>query len=268
MTSDGCAEMRLMVQADVDGELTPAEAARVAMHLGGCAACTSVQAQLLALSGSIRREASYHPAPDALHAAIRSHIANAAPQPAEGAALPGMGQNAAAGWWKRLPRPAWRGSAPFGAGFALAACLALIVMLPRGDGLPDDVVAGHIRALQPGHLMDVTSTDQHTVKPWFDGRLDFAPPVRDFRAEGFPLTGARLDYLAGRSVAALVYQRRQHVIDLFIWPDGRHFDRSPVEGDHSGYNVLRWSRDGMAFWAVSDLNAQELAEFVRLWQAE
>ena len=268
MTSEGCAEMRLMVQADVDGELTPAEAARVSAHLDSCTDCSAVQAQLLALSDSIRRQALYHRAPDALLVAIRFGIDNAAPQPAQGAAVPGMGQPAAARWWKRLPRPAWGGSAPFGAGFALAACLALVVMLPRGDGLPNDVVAGHIRALQPGHLMDVASTDQHTVKPWFDGRLDFAPPVRDFKAEGFPLTGGRLDYLAGRTVAALVYQRRQHVIDLFVWPDGRHFDRSPVNGDHSGYNVLRWSRDGMVFWAVSDLNAPELADFVRLWQEE
>ena len=268
MTSDGCAEMRLMVQADVDGELTPAEAARIAAHLDGCANCASLQGQLLALSGRLRREASRYPAPDALRAAIRSRIADAAPRPEPGAARPGLGEHAVLRWWKRLPRPTWGGSAPFGAGFALAACLALAVMLPRGDGLPDDVVAGHIRALQPGHLMDVASTDQHTVKPWFDGRLDFAPPVRDFKAEGFPLVGGRLDYLAGRPVAALVYQRRQHVIDLYVWPEGRHVDRSPVSSDRSGYNVLRWSRDGMAFWAVSDLNAQELADFARLWQAE
>ena len=142
------------------------------------------------------------------------------------------------------------------------------LMLPRGDGLPDDVVAGHIRALQPGHLMDVASTDQHTVKPWFDGRLDVAPPVKDFQAEGFLLVGGGLDYLAGRPVAALVYQRRQRVIDLFVWPDGRHVDRSSVNSDRGGYNVLRWSRDGMAFWAVSDLSAQELADFARLWQVE
>jgi len=144
-----------------------------------------------------------------------------------------------------------------------------VVLLPRGDGLPDDVVAGHIRALQPGHLMDVASTDQHTVKPWFDGRLDFAPLVKkDLRAEGYPLAGGRLDYLGGRTVAALVYQRRQHIINPFVWPDSHHSDRSSVDGDHSGYNVQRWNRDGMAFWAVSDLNAQELAEFVRLWQTE
>ena len=129
------------------------------------------------------------------------------------------------------------------------------------------MVASHIRALQPGHLSDVASTDQHTVKPWFDGRLGYAPPVKDLKAEGFPLAGGRLDYLAGRPVAALVYQRSQHVVELFAWPDGGHLDHGPAASSRSGYNFLRWSQDGMAFWAVSDLNAQELADFVRLWRA-
>ena len=114
--------------------------------------------------------------------------------------------------------------------------------------------------------MDVASTDEHTVKPWFDGRLDFAPPVKDLKTEGFPLTGGRLDYLAGRPVAALVYQRRQHTIDLFVWPDGSRLDRGTAEGSRNGYNFQRWSRGGMVFWAVSDLGAPELADFVRLWQ--
>ncbi len=168
-------------------------------------------------------------------------------------------------WWTRLPRPSLRGSVPFGAGFALAACLALALLPPRaGGGLPDDVVAGHIRALQPGHLMDVASTDQHTVKPWFDGRLDYAPPVKDFKAEGFPLSGGRLDYLAGRPVAALVYQRRQHLIDVFVLPKVDGIE--PAEGSRNGYNFQRWTQGGMAFWAVSDVSAKELADFVRLWQ--
>ena len=132
--------------------------------------------------------------------------------------------------------------------------------------MADTVVAEHIRALQPGHLMDVVSTDQHTVKPWFDGRLDYAPPVQDFQAQGFPLAGARLDYLAGRPVAALVYQRRQHSIDLFVWPIGQQFDGGPAEGSRRGYNFVRWTRGGQAFWAVSDLNPAELGEFVRLWR--
>ena len=270
---DGCAEMRLLVQADADGELGPAEAARVGAHLGKCPDCAAAQSALLALSGRLRREAPYHRAPDALRAAVRARIAAAA-APSEALQPAGDAPIAAAGarrpsWWHRLSRLRLGPAAPFGAGFALAACLAFALVLPRTAGeLPDSVVASHIRALQPGHLSDVASTDQHTVKPWFDGRLDYAPPVKDLKAEGFPLAGGRLDYLAGRPVAALVYQRRQHIVELYAWPDGGHFDRSPAAGSRSGYNFLRWSRDGMAFWAVSDLNAQELADFVRLWQAE
>ena len=114
--------------------------------------------------------------------------------------------------------------------------------------------------------MDVASTDQHTVKPWFDGRLDFAPPVRDLAAHGFPLVGGRLDYLAGRPVAALAYRRAQHVIDLYAF-DGTDLPAGLVPtGSRDGYNFIRWTQDGMTFWAVSDLNAQEMDQFVREWR--
>lgn len=265
MTGDGCAEMQLLIQADTDGELAPAEAARVGAHLEGCPGCAEVQERLLALSGRLRREVRYHAASEALRATVRARVAALATPEEQG-----PGRRALTGrpsWRLRLPRPRPGSVLPFGAGFALAACLALALVPPRSAGLPDAVVADHIRALQPGHLMDVASSDQHTVKPWFDGRVDFAPPVKDLKAEGFPLAGGRVDYLAGRPVAALVYQHRQHLIDLFVWPAGGSFDRDPAEGSRSGYNFLRWSRDGMAFWAVSDLSARELADFVRLWQA-
>ena len=258
-TDDGCEEMRLLIQADVDGELSPSEAARVAVHLGRCAACAELQARLVALSERLRQEAPRFAAPDALRTAIRSRIAAAATPEAQ----PDHAARRAA-LWSRLPRP-W--AASFGAGFALAASLALVWALPGGgEGLADTVVAGHIRALQPGHLMDVASTDQHTVKPWFDGRLDFAPPVKDLKAEGFPLAGGRLDYLAGRPVAVLVYQRRQHAIDLFVWPDAGRNGGGPASGVRSGYGFRRWTQEGMAFWAVSDVSAQELDDFVRDWR--
>jgi anti-sigma factor RsiW len=112
--------------------------------------------------------------------------------------------------------------------------------------------------------MDVVSTDQHTVKPWFDGRLDFAPPVRDLSTAGFSLVGGRLDYVAGQPAAVLVYRRREHVIDLYVWPDAGRSDRAPAGGSHSGYNYLRWGRDNMAFWAVSDLDPSELIAFAGL----
>jgi anti-sigma factor RsiW len=166
---------------------------------------------------------------------------------------------------RRTPPPAWRWPS-LAAGAGIAACLALLLISPRTDALPDQLVADHIRALQPGHLIDVISTDQHTVKPWFDGRLDYAPPVRDFKSDGFPLAGGRLDYMANRPVAALIYRRRLHVIDLYVWPAGNATDAAPATGARAGYNYVGWRHAGMIFWAVSDLNADELGAFVRLWQ--
>jgi anti-sigma factor RsiW len=270
---DGCAAMRLLIQADVDGELGPSEAARVGAHLEACPDCAAVQAELLALSARLRRDVPRHMAPEALRAAVRARIAAAAaPPPVQQPQVQQLPRQQRLPWQHRLPgqhrlpRPRMRFAAPFGAGFALAACLALLLVLPpRTGGLADAVVADHIRALQPGHLMDVVSSDQHTVKPWFDGRLDYAPPVKDLKAQGFPLAGGRLDYLAGRPVAALAYKRDQHIINLYIWPDSGH--GSPAAGSRNGYNFVRWNQDGMAFWAVSDLNAKELGDFVRLWRA-
>ena len=130
------------------------------------------------------------------------------------------------------------------------------------ERLRGDLVASHVRSLMPGHLIDVASADQHTVKPWFNGKLDFSPPVPNLTSEGYPLLGGRMDYVGGRPVAVIVYGRRQHLIDLFVWPAesravGSSFDRQ-------GYHLISWADGGSAFWAASDLNAGELAEFVRL----
>jgi anti-sigma factor RsiW len=146
-----------------------------------------------------------------------------------------------------------------------------LLLLPRerdttGNAWAEAAVAGHIRALQPGHLTDVLSTDQHTVKPWFDGRLDYAPPVRDFAAAGFPLVGGRLDYFAGRPVAALAYRRDRHPIDLYVWPDTGGAEPSVPSGIVNGYQVLAWRDAEMRFVAVSDVNAADLNTFSRLWR--
>jgi anti-sigma factor RsiW len=254
MPDNGCEELRLLIQADVDGELQPAEAARIGAHVQRCPSCTEVQARLVMLSDRVRQAAVRYSAPDTLRSSVRASIAAAVPAPAPPARRP-------------LPRAA----APFfGAGFALAACLALFVLLPGGlpggGGLPDAIVAAHIRALQPGHLMDVVSTDQHTVKPWFDGRLPFAPPVKDLAKEDYPLLGGRLDYIAGHTAATLVYGHGKHVIDLFVWPIGGSGDQAPEAGSRDGYNFLRWRQGGMSFWAVSDVDPRGLAEFVHDWQ--
>ena len=241
-------EMGLLVQADVDRELGAAEAARLVAHLRGCASCAALHGRMAALSQRTRTEAPRFVAPPVLRAAVLARLA-ASPAARRGLAGPTLAGRGRLG-------------AAFGAGLALAAS---VVLVPARGDLAGDIVAGHIRALQPGHLMDVPSTDRHTVKPWFDGRLDYAPPVPDLAEAGFPLTGGRLDYVGGRAVAALVYQRRQHVIDVYVWPAAGA--RAPDAGSRNGYHYVRWVADGVAGWAVSDLEAVELADFVRRWQA-
>jgi len=245
--ADRCGEMHLLLQAELDGEISAAEAAGLAAHLASCADCRHVQAELRTLTASLRAELPRYPAPPRLRAALslRGHRAAAVTR---------------LRWWPS--------AAGFAAGVGVAAAVMLTVLpTPPGDTLATAAVAGHIRALQLDHLIDVPSSDRHTVKPWFDGRLDYAPPVRDLAAQGFPLAGGRLDYLAGRPVAALIYRRDRHVINLFVWPAP---GASPAsERSLNGYNVVSWQEEGMRFLAVSDLNAPELDHFAELWhQAE
>ena len=245
MTDQQCREMQFLIQADLDSELTPAEAAKIAAHLATCVACAQTQADLAALSTRARDQLTRHIAPQSLHDSVRAQFA------ATPAAVP----------IARKPRPHWTSLVT---GFALAASLMLVFLPARHNSLPDQIVAGHIRALQPGHLIDVLSTDQHTLKPWFDGKLDFAPPVRDFAAFGFPLAGGRLDYLAGRPVAALIYRRHLHLIDVYVWPENGA--ENQTQGALQGYQWVRWHQTGMVFWAVSDLSAQDLRAFANLWR--
>ena len=249
-TNDICAEMCLLIQAEVDSELPPAEAARVEAHVARHADCAMLQSRLLNLSARFRQEVPSYPASTSLKARLSARLAASAPM------CPPV---------KHVSRIVVPG-ATFGAGFALAACFALLLFLPRDGDLRDAVVAAHIRALQPGHLMDVISTDQHTVKPWFDGRLPFAPPVKDLVDKGFPLIGGRLDYLSGRTAAALVYRHDKHVIDLFAWPSLSGQPALPASGSIDGYNFVSLWHDNMMFWAVSDLDSRALATFLRDWE--
>jgi anti-sigma factor RsiW len=230
-----------------DGELDAARAAEFEAHLAGCPACAAALARQQALRDAIAGASLYAPATASLRARVRTAL-----PPRRAALRPG--------------RLAWIAAA--------AAVVVLVGLWPTGWLRPEppperlvlaSVLDAHVRSLQPGHLTDVLSSDRHTVKPWFDGRLDFSPPVADLAPEGFPLTGGRLDVVGGRSVAALVYARRKHVVSLFVWPTERA-ETPARSGSANGYQWAHWARGGMSFWAVSDTAAEDLAEFVRLLQ--
>jgi len=246
----------LLVQAELDGELGAAEAAALAAHRAECPICEAAAVEFAQARALIRGDL-YQPAPEDVRQRVMAAVAAAQPpRPAMPAAM-----RTAPGWWRRW----WSNGASFGLGAACAAGLGFLLLMPAmPPGLTEQVVAGHVRALQPGHLQDVASEDRHTVKPWFDGRIDFAPPVKDLAAARFPLTGGRLDYLNGRPVAALVYQRDKHVIDLFVWPASG--ETPPQTADRQGYNIVHWAQNGMNFWAVSDVEMAQLKQFAESWR--
>jgi anti-sigma factor (TIGR02949 family) len=243
-----CADMAALLHGMLDGELDAVNAVQFERHIAGCDACAAEYRRQKELRAAIRRPDLFHRAPEHLRRAIEDALPSGVARRTE-----------AAPWWRRLFSD-WRLGA--GTSLALAASLALLIVTTgNNDGLQQELIAGHIRSLQASHLTDVATSDQHTVKPWFNGKLDVSPPVVDLADGGFPLAGGRLDYIDGRAVAVLVYRRHLHVINLFVWSDPGAADAPPRESSHRGYNLIHWTRGEISFWAVSELNLGELREF-------
>ncbi len=250
--------VRDLAGAWLDGELPKDSSAELEAHLAGCADCrTDIEAQR-AMIARVKSSATHHTAPRDLAARISQKLHTETDRPVE------AGTNV-------VPlRPAARRE-NFWRPMALAASFLLAVILSGGVGYMSSLPAGgdqivqqivdsHVRSLLANHLTDVTSTDQHTVKPWFNGHLDTAPPVKDFAAQGFPLIGGRLDYIDHRPVAAMVYRHGLHPINLFVWSDPSSTHGEPGATSRQGYNIRHWVDGDLTFWLISDVEADQLAQ--------
>jgi anti-sigma factor RsiW len=239
-----CADQELLLGGLVDGELDAANVAMVEAHVARCAGCREELERLQALRNLLHSEGVRHSAPETLRQRI-AKLPELSSKPDRLRMLPGWLAPGAAG--------------------ALAASLAMVLLVPAPEqaGLDQQLISSHVRSLQPGHLTDVQTTNQHIVKPWFNGKVDFAPPVPELADRGFPLVGGRLDSVEGKTVAAIVYKRRLHTVNLFVWKAKAGPERTSVE---DGYALNEWSSDGLHFAAVSDIPAQELQQFETLYR--
>jgi anti-sigma factor RsiW len=240
-----CADQEMLLGGLLDNELDAANVAMVEAHVARCEGCREELERLQALRSLLRTDGVRHSAPETLNRRIATAPELAAPRASND---------------NRLLR--WLGPGIVG---ALAASLAMVAFLPPGANsvVDQEIVSSHVRSLQPGHLTDVQTTNQHIVKPWFNGKIDFSPPVPELADAGFPLAGGRLDSLDGKTVAAIVYHRRLHTVNLYIWPAKDSTERSFVK---DGFAVSEWSRNGLRYAAVSDIPPAELREFHELFE--
>jgi anti-sigma factor RsiW len=243
-----CEETEILLHALIDDELDAGHAREVEDHIAGCPRCA---AQLLAyreMSKTVAGADLRYPAPPELRRRIEASLPKTQ-APNRRAVLRGFAMGSAV------------------SAIAATGLIAIVLRADDEQRIMSEVVSAHLRSLQAGHLTDVLSTDQHTVKPWFNGKLDVAPPVVDLTAQGFTLIGGRLDYVDTRPIGAIIYRRRSHVINLFV-AQTASAQRHPAKPETiQGFNIRRWSERGLNYWAVSDLAADELAEFADKFEA-
>jgi anti-sigma factor (TIGR02949 family) len=249
-----CQEAQDLLHGYLDGELDLVRSLELEQHLQACPSCSHAYQNQQALRAAVRTGSLYFTPPVHLQKRVRSAVRSAS----HAAGRPRL-------WsWR------WLGVAASLA-FVTLMLWRLVPGLPGSsadDRIAQELIAGHVRSLMVSHLTDVPSSDQHTVKPWFEGKLDFSPPVADVTEQGFPLVGGRLDYVGDRPVAALVYRRQQHVINLFIWPAPHEEDVRESMLTRQGFQLIHWAKAGMSYWVVSDLNARDLQAFVHALQAQ
>jgi anti-sigma factor RsiW len=251
-----CDEAEILLHALIDGELDAGHARDVETHVAACPAC----AEKLEAFRAMRETMAQARLKDAAPAHLRNRIEVALAVPAATISAPRQS-------WLASARASWKNFfGGFAVGTALSAAVAasLVIAVVRNDQnqqIAGDIVSAHLRSLQAGHLTDVETSDQHTVKPWFNGKLDVAPPVIDLTAQGFTLIGGRLDYINGQPVASIVYRRRKHVINLFVGEPLGVAVRGVKDESVQGFNIRHWREAGLDLWAVSDIDAGELDEF-------
>jgi anti-sigma factor RsiW len=243
-----CDDAEILLHALIDGELDASHAREVEAHIEACPRCTADLAAYRQMREAMTKTDLRYTAP----ASLRQRIDATLPKPAPSNVAPLASR-----------RSVLRGFAMGSAVSALAATLLVAVVVRHEDQqlIESEIVSAHLRSLQPNHLIDVVSSDQHTVKPWFNGKLDVSPPVVDLTAQGFTLIGGRLDYVDARAIGAVVYKRRAHVINLFVAQTSNTAQRPAKIETIQGFNIRRWSDRGLNYWAVSDIGSDELAEF-------
>jgi anti-sigma factor RsiW len=247
-----CTSSEHLLELFLDGELAAREWVEMREHLDSCSACTGRYRRLEQISSDIRMRVGHYAPPAGLERRVRAALRKAASEERQPSWL----------------RQSW---------VAVAASVLLLVSIAGNvallrqhtsarDVLAQEVLSSHLRSLIGTHLVDIPSSDQHTVKPWFNGKLNFSPDVKDFARQGFPLIGGRIEYFDDKPVAALIYQRRKHLINLFLWPESSLSSSGYSEMARRGYNLVSWTQNGMTFWLVSDVQTSELEQFAQLYK--